>query len=279
MAARKARRSVGAPDKNRRWGTVGCLGSSGVFIVATVAIGDVHGNCEALSDLLSRLRPALDDGDTVVFLGDYIDRGPDTKGCIDSILLFQRTVPAQVVTLMGNHEDWLLQTLRDFRRHSWLLGMEAFETIASYSQEAASALRSEAEAAGLRLITEKVALPYDIFLNVLPADHLSFLEGLKLFHRTVDGLFVHGGLDPDAGEVETQTGEALIWGTESFLTSYRGPEIVVYGHWNNALVGNNGLPIPVIGPASVGIDTISHGVLTAFRLPDRRVLQSGPFAS
>ena len=56
--------------------------------VATIAIGDVHGNRAALDDLLTRLEPDLEASDTVVFLGDYIDRGPDSKGCIDRILRF-----------------------------------------------------------------------------------------------------------------------------------------------------------------------------------------------
>src|SRR5688572_4757575 len=104
--------------------------------MATIAVGDVHGNLLALNDLLGLLRAQITNEDTVVFLGDYIDRGPDTKGCIDAILEFQQEA-GEVVCLRGNHEDWLLRTLRDFRRHSWLMGMEAFDTIRSYSPEGA----------------------------------------------------------------------------------------------------------------------------------------------
>lgn len=115
--------------------------------MATIAIGDVHGNRAALDDLLARLEGELDVDDTVVFLGDYIDRGPDSKGCIDSILL-----------------------------------------------------------------------PYEAFLDAMPPEHLAFFEGLKSFWRTADGVCVHGGLDPRRGSVETQTREAMIWGTSTFLT-------------------------------------------------------------
>jgi serine/threonine protein phosphatase 1 len=79
--------------------------------VATIAIGEVHGNRAALDDLLTRLERELGATDTVVFLGDYIDRGPDSKGCIDRILRLRAESPATVVTLFGNHEDGLLRTL------------------------------------------------------------------------------------------------------------------------------------------------------------------------
>lgn len=133
--------------------------------MATVVIGDIHGNYRALDDLLSKVQAGLQAEDTVVFLGDYIDRGPDSKSCVNRILEFHATVSATVVTLLGNHEDWLLRTLADPTRHSWVLGMEAFHTIASYSRSAAVELRSALEAAGPRLLTERVALPYDLFFS------------------------------------------------------------------------------------------------------------------
>jgi predicted MPP superfamily phosphohydrolase len=56
------------------------------------------------------------EGDTVVFLGDYIDRGPNSKECVDAILSLQQDVAAEVVCLCGNHEDWFMRTLRDHSR-------------------------------------------------------------------------------------------------------------------------------------------------------------------
>jgi serine/threonine protein phosphatase 1 len=66
--------------------------------------GDIHGNFRALDDLLGKISQEIGSGDTVVFLGDYIDRGPDSKGCIQRILDFRRTTQIQVVALLGNHE-------------------------------------------------------------------------------------------------------------------------------------------------------------------------------
>ncbi len=245
--------------------------------MATLAVGDIHGNRAALDDLLGRLRNGLSDHDTVVFLGDYIDRGPDSKGCIDSLLRFRADSPARVVTLIGNHEDWLLRTIADPHRHSWLIGMEAFATIASYSERAADVLRLAAEAAGPRLIGQEITLPYDEFLQAVPADHLAFFHDLRLFHRAEGACFVHGGLDPGVSSLEEQKPQALIWGGPGFPTEYRGADTVVYGHWNNGRLDDAGWPSPAFEGATVGIDTIAHGVLTAFRLPDRQVFQSARF--
>jgi serine/threonine protein phosphatase 1 len=245
--------------------------------MATVAIGDVHGNLRALDDLLSKLQPELNAGDTVVFLGDYIDRGPDVRGCIDRILEFRRTASATVVTLLGNHEDWMLRTLADPTRHSWLVGMEAFDTIASYSRQAAAELRSALEDAGPRLLNERVALPYELFFGTVPENHLAFFQTLQMYHRSPDALCVHGGLDPTIPDLERQPRDRFLWGTDDFVERYRGPEVVVYGHWGDAQIDSEGWPLPRVGAHSIGIDTIAHGVLTAVRLPGRDVLQSGRY--
>ena len=57
--------------------------------MATIAVGDIHGNRLALDDILTQIRGEVTEDDTVVFLGDYIDRGPDTKGCVEALLGFQ----------------------------------------------------------------------------------------------------------------------------------------------------------------------------------------------
>ena len=243
--------------------------------MATFAIGDVHGNRLALDDLLSKLAGKVAACDTVVFLGDYIDRGLDSKGCIERILQFSATVPAVVVGLLGNHEDWMLRTLVDPTRHSWLLNIEAFETIASYSQSASVALHSALEAAGPRLFTERLSLPYGLFWNAVPSSHREFFLGLKTHHRTPDVLCVHGGLDPAVDDLERQSRDAFLWGTDNFVENYRGPCPVVYGHWGDVTLNSEGWPEPRIGSFTIGIDTIAHGVLTAVRFPDRQVLQSG----
>lgn len=242
--------------------------------VATIAIGDIHGNLGALTDLLGRLGPEVGSGDTVVFLGDYIDRGPDSKGCVDAILRFRDSASAAVVCLLGNHEEWMLRTLHDHGRHSWLLGMDGFDTIASYSGEAERHLRKAASQAGMQLYLGRCELPYGLFVDAMPRDHRQFFESLVAFHQTPDCVCTHGGLDPAGGPVHEQATKDLVWGTAAFPHAYRGAETVVYGHWNNAVLDPDGWPAPAISGATIGIDTIAHGVLTAMRLPDRRVVQS-----
>lgn len=83
--------------------------------MATIVIGDIHGNIAALARLLRSIE--VSSGDTIVFLGDYIDRGRDARGCIEAILALRESSPAQVVCLQGNHEEWLLRTLTDYSRH------------------------------------------------------------------------------------------------------------------------------------------------------------------
>lgn len=81
-------------------------------------------------------------------------------------------------------------------------------------------------------------------------------------------------MDPRVARVQEQAREALIWGAGNFPNGYEGDELVVYGHRNNAALTANGWPEPALVGRTIGIDTISHGVLTAVRLPDQRVFQS-----
>ena len=243
--------------------------------MSTLAIGDIHGNVAALTDLLSRMGAHVAAGDIVVFLGDYIDRGANTKECVDAILEFAEQTPASVVCLRGNHEDWMLRTARDYTRHSWLLGMGALETIQSYSPEAAEIVRAAAKEAGLRLYLERLALPYELFFDSMPGAHRKFFERLALCHETADCVCSHAGLNPSRSVLAEQTSEDLVWGHHQFPADYRGDQLVVYGHRNCPDLGEDGWPKLRIDGRTVGIDTISHGVLTALRLPDRHVIRSG----
>ena len=244
--------------------------------MATYAVGDVHGCLAPLGDLLDQIAASAAAGDTVVFLGDYIDRGAESRQCIDAILAFRDRVEAEVVCLRGNHEDWLLRTMRDRSRHSWLSSMEGFDTIRSYSPEAEQAIRDALAAAGLRFYLSRVALPYQPFFDAMPPSHRQFLETLPVRFENADGLFVHGGVDAHA-PLDRQPDETLMWGGDGFPEAYTGPPTVVYGHWNDARLDSSLWPHPNVGDHTIGVDTIAHGVLTAVRLPDRRVFQSARY--
>jgi hypothetical protein len=152
--------------------------------------------------------------------------------------------------------------------------MEALDTIASYSVPAAEVMRRAMQEAGTRLFEKDCPLPYDAFFAAMPTEHVDFLKSLQIVHAANGAIFSHGGLDPALTGLDEQSKEALVWGTNTFHDCYAGPETVIYGHWDNAVIDKDGWPRPIQGRASIGIDTIKHGVLTAVRWPDLRIFQS-----
>lgn len=242
--------------------------------MATFAIGDIHGNLAALQDLLGQIHGEVSKDDVVVFLGDYIDRGDDSRGCIDAILSFRDEGEARVFCLKGNHEDWLLRTRADYRRHSWLIAMEAFPTIRSYSAEAEHTLREALSQAGADAYMDHCPLPYEVFFDAVPQTHHAFLSELTLSFDGPDCFCSHAGLNPQVA-LSDQSPRSLIWGSDGFPAGYSGPLTIVYGHHNDPERDSAGWPHPRIVGNAIGIDTIAHGVLTAIRMPDRHVFQSG----
>jgi hypothetical protein len=156
--------------------------------------------------------------------------------------------------------------------------MEALDTIRSYSPEAERILREAIGEAGPMLFEGECALPYEAFFDALPASHRDFFAQLTLCVETADCTCSHAGVDPDLASLSDQPSRSLIWGHRSFPDRYTGTSPIVYGHWNNALLDADGWPAPRIVGNTIGIDTISHGVLTAIRMPDRRVFQSARHA-
>jgi serine/threonine protein phosphatase 1 len=241
--------------------------------MSTYAIGDIHGNLHPLNDLLVQLLPQLTPDDTVVFLGDYVDRGPDSRGCVGRIIRLREEAPCPVITLLGNHEQWMLRTFEDPTRHSWLMGMEALDTISSYSPEAAANITRAMEKLGIELFTKKIDLPYKAFLDAIPTAHKQFFLELKPYHRTPDVICVHGGISLD-GVLDPSDENVHVWGPTGFPEDYDGEERVVYGHRHNGVVQADGTVKPCIGSnRTYGIDTISYGILTAMRFPDGKVIQ------
>ncbi len=242
--------------------------------MSTYAIGDIHGNLVALEDLLEQVLPELKPEDAVVFLGDFIDRGPDSRGCVERIVRLKAEADFTVIGLLGNHEQWMLQTLDDPTRHSWVVATEALETVRSYSEEAAVNITNAMGELGVRLFTERLPLPYEAFFQSVPQEHLRFFRELKTYHRTADVICVHGALSLD-GIPDPHDANVHVWGPLGFPEDYEGTDPVVYGHRDNGIVRADGTVWPCIGiNRTYGIDTISHGVLTCMRFPDKKVLQS-----
>jgi serine/threonine protein phosphatase 1 len=244
-----------------------------------IVIGDIHGNSGALKDLLAQVVPELHPKDTLVFLGDYIDRGPDSRGCIDQILHLKGNGRFNVVTLLGNHEQWMLRSLGDPTQHSWLIAMDALETVKSYSEEIAGHFQQALDEYGARLFTVRIPLPYGALFDAMPPEHLEFFRQLKPYHQADGVICAHGGVNLE-GLVHPVDVNDCVWGPPGFPKQYSGTQSIVYGHWNNASVEDDGSVQPCILPnRTYGIDTISHGILTALRLPDGKIFQSAKVSS
>ncbi|MBX3441248.1 MAG: serine/threonine protein phosphatase [Planctomyces sp.] len=233
--------------------------------MATYAIGDIHGRADLLRNVLSQITPGADDD--VIFLGDYIDRGADSRGVVDTLLEFERSVPARVTFLTGNHEAAMVWTLEDPGRHSWLVGMQGLATVRSYSEEAADALTSALSELGPELFERRVELPYGRFIEALPSSHREFFRRLKPYVRTPDVVGAHAGLSGDDIPVEDELEAILIWGCSDWWSTYRGADRVVYGHWGNAKFVD-GVVRPFAWGSTFGIDCSNQGALLAMRFPD-----------
>jgi len=210
-------------------------------------VGDIHGCADELDALLAGLPLAA--GDRVAFVGDYIDRGPDSRGVIDILLDFQRRPDVACTFLKGNHEDMCLAFLGrpGHWGESWLFNGGA-AAMRSYGLDARSA-PATVEAA-------------------MPPEHLAFLEGLERAYRTDEWLVVHAGVRPELGWDE-QDAQDLVWIREDFiLRPHKLPQTIIFGHTPHR-------EVLVDLPYKIGIDTgcVYGGTLTAIELPSMTLHQ------
>jgi len=248
---------------SRRRLATGSQPSTGERLV--YAVGDIHGRLDLLEDLLPKIA-----GDArasrsphppvLVFLGDYVDRGPGSRGVIDYLIRLSAMPNIEVRCLKGNHEQALLAFLDDPEfGPSWLQNGGA-ATLAAYGVGAPPT----------RLPAELWEEARDKFAQALPPEHLRFLQGLELYVEYGDYVFVHAGLRPGV-PIERQTEQDLLWIRYEFLEERRPfPKVVVHGHTPEAQ--------PHMGPLRLGLDTGAYatGVLTAARLNgvERSILQA-----
>lgn len=218
------------------------------------AIGDIHGCAVELEALLETLAPKA--GDLVIFLGDYVDRGPDSARVIDIILDLSRKV--DVVALKGNHEAMFL----DFLNFPESAGAGLFVlnggtlTLASYSRKQIAAQNSDA------IKGQSGSKSEEAF--VIPKDHLDFFNHLQLYYETEDYFFVHAGVpEMSLEQIRLPDHELdLLWSRYPFLSSnFPWEKLVVHGHTptQNAEIKFN----------RINVDTgcVYGGRLTAIELP------------
>jgi serine/threonine protein phosphatase 1 len=185
------------------------------------AVGDVHGRADLLDRVLSQIDAHLS-RDPVsrpieVFLGDYVDRGPDSRRVID--LLIRRREKRETICLKGNHETYLLEFLKDPKVFDIWREYGGLETLTSYGVN--PPLRPEP--AERKQLARSLA-------KVLPKDHLRFLSQLTTTFTCGDFLFVHAGVQPGV-PLNRQREEDLLWIRDDFLrTDYDFGKYIVHGH-------------------------------------------------
>ena len=217
------------------------------------AIGDIHGRLDLLGLLLAMIEAdaahSQSERRTLVFLGDYIDRGPDSRGVIE-VLLGDLPRVFDAHFLKGNHEALLLAFLDDASSlHHWLVN-DGKTTMQSYGVDVHALEREGASPEAWR----------GAFAAALPESHRHFFQMLTLMTSFGDYLFVHAGLRPGV-PIEAQDERDLIWIRREFLDSEEDlGKFVVHGH--------TPVSLPDVRSNRIDIDTgaVLRGRLTALRL-------------
>lgn len=210
------------------------------------AVGDVHGRADLLAETMELIDDDLERrpvGYVVeIYLGDYIDRGADSKGVIN--LLAARLARNNAICLRGNHEELLERFLNDPRvLESWLK-LGGLQTLASY---------------GIRPRSDRAETPDALqarFRQIFPRDHMLFLQCLKPWICCGDYLFVHAGIRPRV-PLDRQSMHDLLWIRHDFLESaHHHGKCIVHGH--------TPVPHPDLRPNRINIDTAAwrSGTLT-----------------
>jgi serine/threonine protein phosphatase 1 len=232
----------------------------------TFVVGDIHGRCAQLLNLLDML-PRDPEKDTLVFLGDLIDRGADAPGCVAHILKLSRENPERVICLRGNHEQMLMDFLEG-RSNLWLTPVVGGER--TFEQYTGRRVRvdSEKELEELRVLFERS----------FPAEHRAFMEEMPFYYEDQFAIYVHAGLDEGKHPRES-TPMSLLWMRDmDFYKNYRGKPCV-FGHTPTPLLplrgrlGRHGI---YISHSAVGLDTgyNHHSPLSCLSLPDFNLYQT-----
>lgn len=211
-------------------------------------IGDVHGCAQELGTILSHVMEVASGSDTIIFIGDYIDRGPSSSSVID-IALELKANHERTVFLKGNHEAMLLDYLDKPRSiESRFLQFGGVETFQSYGAS-----------------TEQV---YEDPKSIFPESHLSFFSNLSLGVIWHDFVMVHAGIRFTL-PLEEQKEEDLLWIREEFVPiKHPLPYTIVFGHTPQK-------KILLDMPYKIGIDTgcVYGNKLSCIELSERKIYQ------
>ncbi|MDR1167160.1 MAG: serine/threonine protein phosphatase [Deltaproteobacteria bacterium] len=200
------------------------------------AVGDIHGCRAKLDKLLEKIDWRPENQEELVFLGDYIDRGPDSFGVVETVIALKEAYPRVVTTLKGNHEQMFTR----------------FITL----QEDLS-LRDNGVATTMKSYDEN---------SPFPASHLRFYLNLELYYETEKYIFVHAGLRPGI-PLSRQSEDDCLWIRNEFLESdFDFGKTVVFGH--------TPLREPFICAGRAGLDTgaVFGGPLTCAELVTGKII-------
>ncbi|MDQ3665943.1 MAG: serine/threonine protein phosphatase [Acidobacteriota bacterium] len=231
----------------------------------TFVIGDVHGRCAQMLSLLEMI--PRDESDTLVFLGDLIDRGPDAPGCVAHVLELARSNPEQVTCLRGNHEQMLLDFIEG-KGNIWITPVTGGER--TFEQYAGQTLVINSEM--------DIDVARHTIENKIPREHLEFFRERPFYHEDDYAFYVHAGLDHEKHPSETSP-LLLLWSRDmKFYKNYRGKPCV-FGHTPTAFLplrgrlGRHGI---YIFNSAIGIDTgYNHSSpLSCLSLPDFTLYQA-----
>lgn len=163
----------------------------------TLAIGDVHGCLNALKTLEEFV--GFCESDTIITLGDYIDRGPESKGVIDWLIAAREKY--HLITLLGNHEEMMEDSKLDSAAHYFWSMNGGEQTLKSF----------------------------DCAVEDVPDQYWGFIKSCKLFHETESHIFVHAGLDPILPP-QAQTSDVLCWLRFGNLKPHHSYKTIICGH-------------------------------------------------
>ena len=177
-----------------------------------MAVGDVHGQYEKLKKLMRRIKfdPAQD---ILVFLGDLIDRGPESLQCFDYVMHLQKQYPNSVIYLMGNHEREMLDYFDALAKAKDELDIRLLNRTSQWLTYGGDKTLPQLQKLGAKALQNR----------------LDYARNLPLYYRAGDYYFCHAGVNPDV-PLEQQEEKDLIWIREKFYTGYHGKETIVVGH-------------------------------------------------
>ncbi|WP_262693203.1 metallophosphoesterase family protein [Kordiimonas aquimaris] len=223
------------------------------------AIGDVHGRFDLLEQLIGMMESDWQSRSDiskchVVFLGDYVDRGFQSKEVIECLVSIDLDW-ATVVCLQGNHEAMMFDFIKNPSENEGWLHFGGLATLASYG------VRIRENEIGDRDLV-RAASEFD---DALPESHKSFIKSLPLQHQIGDYLFVHAGLRPEVALTEQDTADMLFIRHEFTESDYDFGVKVVHGH--------TGVQNPTLKHNRIAVDTTAYatGRLTAAVLVDDKV--------